>query len=112
MEKVGEVKLGESGFSTSCSEERALEILKKEACSLNADIINIIEERRPDVMSSCYRCRAEFYRYTDPELVIQSDESYHPAYVTQRVAKDKKNNTAMVVSGVVIGVLLGFLSAL
>ena len=46
--KVGEVKLGESGFATACSEKHALEIMKNEACALDANIINIIEENRSD----------------------------------------------------------------
>lgn len=112
MEKVGEIKLGETGFSTTCNEARAIEILQKEACSLNADIINIIDEKRPDAMSTCYRCRAEFYRYTNREVVQKSDEFYNPGYITHRVANDKKNNTTMIVTGVIVGLLVGFLSAL
>jgi len=33
LKKVGEIKLGESGFSVSCSESAAMQILRKEACS-------------------------------------------------------------------------------
>ena len=60
-EYLGEIKLDDSGFSASCSEEKAIEILKKEACLLNSNLINITEEIYPRI-SSCYRCVAEFYR--------------------------------------------------
>lgn len=34
MEKVGEIKLGETGFAVKCSEAHAMEIMQKEACAL------------------------------------------------------------------------------
>lgn len=55
LQKVGEILLGETGFSVSCSEAHALEILKGEGCALNANVVNITEEKRPDLFSSCYR---------------------------------------------------------
>ena len=61
--KIGKVKLSDSGFSKRCSEEDAMIILKKEGCALNADFINILKESKPDSMSKCYRCSAEFYKY-------------------------------------------------
>jgi hypothetical protein len=61
--RIGKVKLSDSGFSKRCSEEDAVVILKKEGCALNADFINISKESRPDSVSNCYRCSAEFYKY-------------------------------------------------
>jgi hypothetical protein len=61
--KIGKVKLSDSGFSKRCSEEDAVVILKKEGCALKADFINISKESRPDSVSNCYRCSAEFYKY-------------------------------------------------
>ena len=61
--KLGEIKLGDTGFSTKCNENDAMNILHHEACSLNADLINIIEETpRSFTGSSCYRCAAVFYK--------------------------------------------------
>ena len=54
--------LGETGFSVECSEGHALKILENEACAINADLVVINEETRPDVWSSCYRCTATFYK--------------------------------------------------
>ena len=64
--KIGTVKLHDGGFTVKCSEDLAVKMLKKEACSINADIIVITEERRPDILSSCYRCNADFYKYKLP----------------------------------------------
>ena len=61
--KIGTIKLSDSGFSKSCSEEDAMVILKKEGCALNADFINITKETEPDKESNCYRCRADFYKF-------------------------------------------------
>jgi hypothetical protein len=61
--KIGTIKLSDSGFSKSCSEEDAMVILRKEGCALNADFINISNESQPDNESNCYRCRAVFYKY-------------------------------------------------
>jgi len=61
--KIGKIKLSDTGFSKYCSEEDAIVILKKEGCALMADFINIIKESRPDSVSSCYRCSAEFYKF-------------------------------------------------
>lgn len=43
--KIGEIKLGESGFAVACSEGHAVNILKNEACAINADLIIIKEEK-------------------------------------------------------------------
>ncbi len=61
--KIGTIKLSDSGFSNSCSEEDAIVILKREGCALNADFINITKETKPNRESNCYRCRADYYKF-------------------------------------------------
>lgn len=107
VEKLGDIKIGETGFSTACSEAHAIEILKNEACALNADLINIIEESRPDAWSSCYRCTAEFIK-ADSSLQIAESEYYQPEIVDERVEKDRKQNTALVIVSIVVGFSIGF----
>jgi len=109
--KIGEIKLGESGFSVACSEEHAINILKGEACAINADIIIITEENRPDLWSSCYRCRAEFYRFniSDNDKEIKSDDIYNSGEIQNRVSEDRSKNTAIAVGSVVVGFIIGFL---
>ena len=109
LQKIGEISIGESGFSTACSESHALEILRNEGCTLRADLVNIVSERRPDVWSTCYECVAEFYQFNTPNMEIQSDEKYETQYVQSRVHHDRKNNTGMIlgsIGGAIVGILL------
>ncbi len=108
--KIGEIKLGESGLAVACSEKHAIDILKGEACAINADLIIITEEKRPDFWSSCYRCRAEFYQFnsTDYDIDIKSEEIYSKKNVQDRVSKDRMKNAFMAVGAVTAGFLLGF----
>ena len=107
--KVGEIKLGETGFSVACSEAHALEILKNEACALQADFINITEEKRPDLLSTCYRCKAEFYKFNNPNKSIATAAIYDPQNVDSRVTKDRTQNTVAIILGVTVGIIVGFL---
>lgn len=60
-EVVGKIKLDDSGFSVSCSEETAIKILKYEACSLKGSVVNITSEVVPG-LSSCYQCEADIIK--------------------------------------------------
>jgi hypothetical protein len=110
--KIGDIKIGESGFSVTCSEEHAINILKGEACAINADLIIITEENRPDLWSSCYRCSAGFYKYnsTDIEKNIENDATYRPDNVKRRVSKDRAQNTGIFIGSVVVAILIGLLT--
>jgi hypothetical protein len=79
-----------------------------EGCALKADIINITEETRANLWSSCYRCKADFYSYSNPEFKAQNDEIYNSEDVKNRVSKDRGNNTLILVGSVVAGFLFGF----
>lgn len=107
--KLGEIKLGESGFSVSCNEADALEILKNEGCALKADIINITSEKRPDMLSSCYRCNAEFYKIPNASAKVESDEIYKPKNISDRAASDRNRNTGFILGGLVVGFIIGLL---
>jgi hypothetical protein len=109
--KVGEIKLGDSGFSVSCSEEQAIEILKKEGCSLNANIVLITDEKRSDLLSSCYRCEAIFYKLGNGNAVMNNDPTYKSESIKERVKEDRSRNTVIAVFAVVLGAILGVLVA-
>ena len=106
--KVGEIKIGETGFSVSCSEEQAIEILKNEACVLQADLIIIKHENRPDFWSTCYRCQADFYKYSIsiPSEVAQNDNEYDLEKVEKRVSKDRGRVAGYLIGSVVFAVLV------
>lgn len=109
--KIGEVKLNDTGMAVSCSEEHAINILREEALELNADLIVITDEIRPDLWSSCYRCSANFYRFSKAEYAnyYNSDPTYQGINVNNRVEKDRNKNTSIIMGSVAAGILLGFL---
>ncbi len=111
--KIGEIRLGETGFSTACSEAHAIDIIKKEACAIGADLILITEENRPDFWSSCYRCKAEFYllKSSNRIEVVSSDSSYESDQLKQRVSKDRSRNTGIILGSVIGGLLAVLLLA-
>lgn len=65
VEILGSIKAGDSGLSVKCGEAYVLRQFLQEACALGADLINIIDESRFDVLSTCYRAKAEFLRFKD-----------------------------------------------
>nr|WP_321409934.1 hypothetical protein [uncultured Carboxylicivirga sp.] len=108
IEKIGEIILGESGISVSCSEAHAIEILNNEGCAINADLINITEETRPDLWSSCYRCKADFLKYKDPSSKPFKSEYYQEENVNNRVSDDRARNTVVGIFATGIGFALGY----
>jgi len=109
--KIGEIKLGESGFSVVCSEEHAINILKGEACAIKADLIVITEETRPDLWSSCYRCRANFYKFirTENKGIVENDEKYEIQNLKSRVSNDRMRNTAIGIGAFLVGFLFAIM---
>jgi hypothetical protein len=78
VEILGSIKAGDSGFSVKCGEAYVLNQFRQEACALGADLINITDESRFDILSTCYRAKAEFLRFKDREKVkrLVSDPMY------------------------------------
>lgn len=64
----GTILLDDAGSTVNCSESKAMEILRKEACLLGANFVNIVYEARPSIWSICYRCSANFYFAEKDEL--------------------------------------------
>ena len=61
-EFIGDIKIGDSGFTTDCSYNTVLEHAKTAARKAGADVIKITEVLKPDfIESSCYRLRAKIY---------------------------------------------------
>lgn len=110
--KIGELQLKDSGFSIACSEEDAIQILIKEACTMNANLIVITKEKRPNFTSSCYRCDAEFYTYNSPvaEKIIESDNAYNKEKIKKRTSADRVKNSFYLIGSVFIGLIAGTLA--
>lgn len=61
--KVGEAKFGDSGFSTDCDFNSNLIKARQIARENGANIVKVTENKTPDLWSSCYRMKVDFYKY-------------------------------------------------
>ncbi len=66
--KIGTIQLYDSGFSSGCSKEKGLAIIRQEACAIKASVVVIRHELEPDLLSTCYRATADFYAIPDSNL--------------------------------------------
>ncbi|MBD3344545.1 MAG: hypothetical protein GF401_05740 [Chitinivibrionales bacterium] len=109
---VGKIKLGDTGFSIKCEESDALKILRQEGCAVNADVINIVEEKRADFLSSCYRVTATFLKFNQATQAsqISSDENYSEEEIEDRVILDKDRKKGMIIGSIVTGLIAGLIT--
>jgi hypothetical protein len=106
---LGSIHAYDTGFSTDCDEAYVLDIFCREGSMLEADIINITEEKQPNPLTStCYRAKATFLRLKDREKAkdLVSEAKYAPEAIIERSAKYSKRNKEVIV-GAVAGGLLG-----
>ena len=75
--KVGRIELGDTGLSVSCSKDKAFMILRNEGCSLGANFIDLVQEMSPDIVSSCYRVKADFWFIDNPERSDIKANAFH-----------------------------------
>lgn len=61
--KIGEAKFGDSGFSTDCDFNSNLIKARQIARENGANIVKVTENKTPDLWSSCYRMKVDFYKY-------------------------------------------------
>ena len=113
-QKIGSIKLKDSGFSTACDELDAIAILKKEACSIGGNMVNIVEESRPNFVSTCYQCTADIYEISNDSLakkIIVINE-YDSTKALERVDEDKKRNRTIFWTSFAVGFMIGFILVL
>ncbi len=101
---LGEVKLSDKGFSTKCSKADALQILSEEACSLNADLIVVTDERFSDLASTCYRCRARFYNSKEAPANLQQDAKE----MGVDMMNEEQTNPLFTILGYILGFAVGY----
>ncbi len=112
LKLVGKISIDDTGFSTKCNQTEAVKILKSEACALEADLIVITEEKQANFASSCYRCKASFYKgdFSADTLLANKATEFSAYDIAKEDAEaKKKNRTAFWVSfgvGFVIGYLI------
>lgn len=61
--KIGELKFQDSGFSTDCSFNSLMAQARTEARKNGANIVKVIDKKKPGLWSSCYRLKIELYKY-------------------------------------------------
>lgn len=64
-EYLGEIKIGDSGFSTMCDYDISRQSAKDEARAKGANLVKITRIREPNMVSSCYRIDGKLYRNLD-----------------------------------------------
>jgi len=108
MEFLGEIRLGDGVFTTACSEAAAMELLRNEGCALGADLVNITEEKYPNILSTCYRCTAQFYKHSGGEEISQSVASPIENFDPEHVSKAERKSVAGSIIGYTLGFVLGY----
>jgi hypothetical protein len=110
---LGKVRVTDSGFSFACGEDDALEIFRKEACRVGANTVNIIDEKRPDILSSCYRATALLISIQNvagsPEIQNAYSHSADSASVAKRVKEDHQRNATIIVCCILLGIMCGIM---
>lgn len=63
LTKIGDLRFQDSGFSTDCSFNSLMNRARIEARKNGANIVKVIDKKKPDLLSSCYRLKVELYKY-------------------------------------------------
>lgn len=66
-EKLGTIKVGDSGFSIDCNYSTVIEKAKLEARKVGGNALKITQHKTPDFWSSCHRISAEVLKINDIE---------------------------------------------
>ncbi len=61
--KVGELRFQDSGFSTDCNFNSLMTQARNEARKNGANIVKVVDKKKPDLWSSCHRLKIELYKY-------------------------------------------------
>ncbi|MEY4876211.1 MAG: hypothetical protein RL708_1360 [Bacteroidota bacterium] len=103
------IKLGDSGFSTICKEQDAINILKRDACGLNANLINITAEIPPSFTgSSCYRCSAVFYKSKTKDNISLDSTQIKKASLIQNENMNSRKIASKSATASFAGYLIGY----
>jgi hypothetical protein len=98
VDKVGEILIDDIGTSIDCSEEKTINYIKKEACSVGAQVVLIKEIKRPDNESYCYRCTAVLYKYKPGAKPIKQNKYYDTIKIKKREQRDRKKKISRTIN--------------
>ena len=71
---IGEIKIGDSGFSTDCGYSKVISDAKESAKKSGANLIHLKEVKKPNFGSTCYRIKAKLYRNLNQEVLATLSE--------------------------------------
>ncbi|ESU25299.1 hypothetical protein FLJC2902T_31070 [Flavobacterium limnosediminis JC2902] len=75
-EFIGEVKIGDSGFSTDCGYNKVISDVTNVAKNSGANVVKITEIKKPSTLgSTCYRIKAKIYRNLNTESLSKLAEN-------------------------------------
>ena len=63
VQKIGSLEYKDSGFSTDCSFNSLMNRARRTARENGANIVKVIEKKNPNLWSSCYRLKIDFYQF-------------------------------------------------
>lgn len=66
---IGDLKIGDSGFSTDCGYTKVMDEAKITARKSGANLIHLTEVKKPNFGSTCYRIKAKLYRNLNTDIV-------------------------------------------
>ncbi|NNE32943.1 MAG: hypothetical protein HKN40_11295 [Winogradskyella sp.] len=70
-EFVGDIKIGDTGFSTDCGYTKVIDDAKLTARQSGANLIHLTEVKKPNFGSTCYRIKAKLYRNLDTKVIAE-----------------------------------------
>ncbi|MDY0078760.1 MAG: trypsin-like peptidase domain-containing protein [Bacteroidales bacterium] len=73
-EKIGTIKIDDSGFSVGCGWEKVLEKAKKECRKKGGTAIQIVSVYEPDYSSTCYRLSAIILKGPEKKYISEHEE--------------------------------------
>ena len=66
-EKLGTIKVGDSGFSIICNYATVLDKAKIESRKVGGNVLKITKHKKPDLWSSCHRITADVFKVDNVE---------------------------------------------
>lgn len=84
-ELLGQIKIGDSGFTTkNGTYPEVLELAKEEARKAGGNVVKVVEHKGPDMVSSIHRITAQILRVEDVASLDEAEDvqtvSSHPDY--------------------------------
>ena len=65
---IASIKVDDTGFTFNCGYEKTMQTIRDNACEVGADAVLIVDERKPDMRSTCYRADASMLVYKKEEV--------------------------------------------